>query len=226
MQHSVVAWGCSPGARGGIRSAPWHRKRGSAELPVLPVSLQPRPPQHGVRMLGWGPGCSPCPSHAVTAHVYFMANNGILLSIPLPDFFPPCYVFRLNKCKSLGSFQLPGKELSRVRWLCPAVGGRHWCKLQLQVAWCKSQSWQIVSVNPSRAPSACCSLTRHLRPAVVPTSASGLWLRGTGPRMGSAALALPVALHAGGHPLGTTSIPSQGGGEQISPNILLTVPIC
>lgn len=57
-------------------------------------------------------GHHPCPSHTVTAHAYFMANNGILLSIPLPDFFPPRYVFRLNKCKSLGSLQLQGKELS------------------------------------------------------------------------------------------------------------------
>lgn len=57
-------------------------------------------------------GRHPCPSHTVRAHAYFMANNGISLLIPLPDFFPPRYVFRLNKCKPLGSLQLQGKELS------------------------------------------------------------------------------------------------------------------
>lgn len=55
-----------------------------------------------------------------------MANNGISLSIWLPDFFPPCYVFRLNNCKSLGSLQLRGKELSWASWPCPAVSGRCW----------------------------------------------------------------------------------------------------
>lgn len=119
--------GCCPGARGGIRFAPWHVKWGSAELPALPARL----PSTGVRMPGRGRcrgcwGCHLCPSRAVTARAYFMANNGILLSIQLSDFFPPCYVFRLNKCKTLGSLQLRGKELSRVSWPCPTVGGRCW----------------------------------------------------------------------------------------------------
>lgn len=79
-------------------------QNGAGAAPGVRVSAQ------GLWQRLWGH--HPCPSHAVTAHAYFMANNGISLLIPVPDFFPPRYVFRLNKCKSLGSLQLQRKQLS------------------------------------------------------------------------------------------------------------------
>jgi len=89
----------------------------------------------------------------------------------------------------------------------------------------ESQPRQTIPVSPSRALSAGCSLAGCPRPSVVPTSAGGLWPRGMGTGMGSAALASPAALRAGGHPLGTASIPFRRVGEEISPNILPAVPI-
>lgn len=147
-----------------------------------------------------------------------MANNGILLSIQLSDFFPPCYVFRLNKCKTLGSLQLWGKELSRVSWPCPTVGGQCWpgCGWGggLGLARCRSRPWQIASVSPSRAPSAGCSLTGRLHPVVVLISAGGLWLRGMGDRDGERSPGITHGSACGRAPTGDREQPFPRGGRE------------
>lgn len=121
---AVCRRGAAPGSTRRDPSCALAAKWGCAELPVLPCPC----PQRGedARLGAQAARMQLVPSRAVTAHAYFMVNNGISLSILLPDFFPLCYVFRLNKCKFLGSFQLRGKDISQVSRPCPTVRGQRW----------------------------------------------------------------------------------------------------
>lgn len=201
-------------------------KRGCAELlscPCCPCSC----PQWGedARLGTQAASMQLVPSRTVTAHAYFMVNNGISLSILLLDFFPPCYVFRLNKCKFLGSLQLRGKDISQVSWLCPTVHGQRWlgcrcvgaraCPMQIQTpanCLCKpiqgSECWLQLDCM-----SAACSCP-HL-----------CWwplAERDGDRDGEHS---PGITHSSACGTAPARDPSQGVGERISPNILSTVPI-
>lgn len=178
-----------------------------------------------------GGGCrggKPCPSRAVTAHAYFMADNGISLSIPLPDFFPPCYVFRLNKCKSLGSLQLRRKELFRARWLCAALGAQRW-------PGCRCVGARACAVQTPALSSRLCEPIQGCKRCLQPDQATSprcclrlCWwplAERDGDEDGERSPGITLALCAGWHPPGTVSFLSRGVGEQISPTVLPTLPI-